>query len=79
LSTGDLAYREELPVPKRRARPAYGEVASPPPAPAESKNETAGPLDRRTEAILALAIVLPVSAAYVGIAYGLYLGTEGIF
>jgi hypothetical protein len=80
MSTGEIAYQEQerLPVPRRRG-PAYGEVVSPP-APAEPEKETsAGPLDRRSEAILGLAIVTPVMAAYGAIAYGLYLAADAIF
>ena len=76
MSSGDISYREQLPVPKRR-RPAYGEVESPP-APAEPEKETAGPLDRR-RVILALAIVTPVMAGYGAIAYGLYLAADALF
>jgi hypothetical protein len=76
MSTGDIAYQEQLPVPRRHG-PAYGEVAAPP-APAEPKQETEGPLDRRTEALFALAIVTPVMAAYGAIAYGLYVAAEAI-
>jgi hypothetical protein len=79
MSTGDIAYQEGSPAPRRRARPAYGELASPPPAPAEPEKETAGPLDRRFEGILALLIVTPVLAAYGGIAYGLFLASDAIF
>ena len=77
MSTGDISYQEQLPVPPRR-RPAYGEV-EPPRAPAEPEKETAGPLDPRTEAVLAFAIVTPVMAAYGAIAYGLYLAADAIF
>jgi hypothetical protein len=76
MSSGDISYREQLPVPKRR-RPAYGEVESPP-APAEPEKETAGPLDRR-RVILALAIVTPVMPGYGAIAYGLYLAADALF
>jgi len=76
MSTGDIAYQEQLPVPRSRG-PAYGEVESPT-APAEPEKETAGALDRRTEAILALAIVTPVMAAYSAIAYGLYQAADVI-
>jgi hypothetical protein len=50
-----------------------------PPAPAEPEKETAGPLDRRSEAIFALAIVTPVTAAYGAIAFGLYLAADARF
>jgi hypothetical protein len=78
MSTGEIAYQEQerLPVPRRRG-PAYGEVASTP-APAEPEKETAGPLDRRTEAIIGLTIVTPVMATYGAIAYGLYLAADGM-
>jgi hypothetical protein len=70
MSTGDIAYREQLPIPRRR-QPAYGE-AGPPPEVEASKHD-AGPLDRRTEAWLAFAIVMPVIASYTGVLYGTYV------
>ena len=79
VSTGEIAYqeREQLPVPRRRGS-AHGEVEAKPP-PAQPEEETAGPLDRPTEAILVLAIVTPVMATYGAIAYGLYLAADAIF
>jgi hypothetical protein len=77
MSSGDIAYQEQLPVPRRRG-PAYGEVESPP-ASAEPEKETARPLDRGSEAILAVAIVTPVMAAYGAIACGLYLAAAAVF
>lgn len=77
MSTGEIAYQEQLPVPRSRG-PAYGELESPP-APAEPEKETAGPLDRRTEAILTVAIVTPVTGAYGAIAYGLLLAAHALF
>jgi hypothetical protein len=79
MSSEDIAYQEGLPVPRHRARPAYGEVASPPPAAAEPENETPELLNRRMEGILALLIVTPVLAAYGGIAYAFYLASDAIF
>ena len=76
MSTGDIAYQEHSPVPRSRG-PAYGEVESPP-APAEPEKETAGTLDRRTEAALAVAIVMPVTAAYGAIAYGVSVAADAI-
>ena len=69
MSTDELAYGEQLAVPRRRG-PAFGE-AGPPPA-AKTETEDADPLDPRTEALLALAIVISVMAAYGAIGYGLY-------
>ena len=69
MSTDGLAYSEQLPVP-RRPGPAFGQVGPPPEI--EATKEGAGPLDRRTEVVLGLAIVIPVVAAYGAIAYGLY-------
>jgi hypothetical protein len=43
-----------------------------PPPEVEGEKETHGPLNRRTEAILALAILTPVVATYGAISYGLY-------
>jgi len=62
------AYGERLPVPRRR-QPAFGDLGPPPEVETE---ETDGPLDGRTEAILAVAIVMSVLAAYGAIGYVLY-------
>ena len=75
MSTDGFAYGEQLqlPVPRQGAlgrKPAFGEVGPPPEV--ETDEETRGPLDRRTEALLGLAIVMPVLAAYGAIGYGLY-------
>lgn len=69
MSTDELAYGEQLPVPRRQA-PAFGE-AGPPPA-AKTDKKDAGPLDRRTEILLAVAIVIFVMATYGAVGYGLY-------
>jgi hypothetical protein len=69
MSTDELADGEQVPVPRRRG-PAFGE-AGPPPA-AKTQEDAAGPLDPRTEALLALAIVITVMAAYGAFGYGLY-------
>ena len=69
MSTDELAYGEQLPVPRRRG-PAFGE-AGPPPA-AKTHKKDAGPLDRRTEAMLGLAIVIAVLAIYAVIGYSIY-------
>jgi len=69
MSTDGYAYGEQLPVPGRRV-PAFGEPEPPPDVEAEQK--VASPLDRRTEAVLAVAVVTPVVAAYGAIAYGVY-------
>lgn len=74
MSTDGLAYGEQLPV---RRGPAYGEA--PPPPKVEATEEDAGPLDRRTEAFLALTIVTPIMAAYGAMAYGAYLLVGSIF
>ena len=68
MSTDGLAYGEQLPVPRRRG-PAFGET-SPPPEVTEPKD--VGPLDRRTEAMLGLAVLIPVVVAYAAISYGVY-------
>ena len=70
MSTDELAHGEQLPVPRRRGL-AFGE-AEPPPEVAATKADT-GPLDSRTEAMLAFAIVTPVVAAYSAVAYGAVL------
>jgi hypothetical protein len=68
-----LAYSEPRISPERP--PAYGDgqLAYEPPV------EVEGQLDRRTQRTLALAIFMPVVAAYGAIAYGLYLGAHAVF
>lgn len=69
MSTEELAYGEQLPISRRRG-PAFGEARPSPEV--EAEKETDGPLDRRTEIMLGLAIVTPVLAAYSAAGYGLY-------
>jgi hypothetical protein len=69
MSTHGHAYDEQLVVPRRRG-PAFGDHAPSPRV--EAEKETDGPLDGRTQAILGLAILTPVLAAYGAIGYGLY-------
>ena len=69
MSTHESAYGEQLPVPKRRG-PAFGDAGPLPEV--EEKEEPRGPLDRRTEVTLGLAIVTPVLAAYAAIGFGFY-------
>lgn len=68
MSTNGHAYGEQLPVPRQR-EPAFGHQV---PVREETKAETRGPLDRRAEALLGLAIAIPVAVTYVVIGYGLY-------
>ena len=75
MSTDGLASGEQLPVPRRR-EPAFGHEGPPPEG--EAEKETHGPLDRRTEAILGLAIVTPVVAGYGVIGYGIYALVGGM-
>ncbi len=75
MSTDGLASGEQLPVPRRR-EPAFGHEGPPPEV--EAEKETHGPLDRRTEAILGLAIVTPVVAGYGVIGYGIYALVGGM-
>jgi hypothetical protein len=62
----NVAHGEQLP---RRHGPAFGHEGPPPVA---ERQESPGPLDRTTEATLAVAIVLPVVAVYAAFAYGVY-------
>ena len=74
MSTDGFAYVEQSPAPRRR-EPAFGDLGPPPEV--ETERETDGPLDGRREAILAVAIMMSVLAAYGAIGYGLYaLGTS---
>lgn len=68
MSTNGHAYGEQLPVPRQRG-PAFGDQA---PLPKETRAETRGPRDRRAEALLGVAIVIPVVVTYIVIGYGLY-------
>jgi hypothetical protein len=69
MSTDELAYGEQLPAPRQRG-PAFGEAG--PPHAAKAEKEDAGPLDRRAEAMMGLAIVAPVLATCVAIGYSIY-------
>ena len=75
MSTNEIAYGQQLPVPRRR-QPAFGDQGPPPEV--EAKEEHRGPLDHRTEALLGLAIVTPVLAAYGAIGYWLYTVVTGV-
>ena len=75
MSTDELAYGEQLPVLRRRG-PAFGD-AGPPPA-VETEKQHAGALDRRTEAVLGLAILIPVIGVYTAIGYGIYLAVSAL-
>lgn len=74
MSTVGLAYSEQLPV-SRQCGPAFGEAGPPPEVEAAKKD--AGRLDRRTEAMFAFAILMPVVAAYTAVAYGAYAAMSG--
>jgi hypothetical protein len=63
-------------VPVGRCRPAFGDAGPPPEV--EATKEANPPLDRRTEAMLAVAIVAPVVAAYGAVAYGIYSAVGAI-
>jgi hypothetical protein len=78
VSTGEIAYQQQSSARGDR-RPAYGEALPPATAPARPEREAAGPLDRRSESILALAIITPVVAGYGALAYGVYLAADAIF
>lgn len=69
MSTGESTYSEYVHVPRRRG-PAFGELGPPPEA--DEKPDDAGPLDRRTEAAIGFAIVIPVLASYAALGYGVY-------
>jgi hypothetical protein len=71
---GEATYGIQVPAPRRHG-PAYGDVGPPPNI--DAKAETAGPLDRPTEAILAVVIVTPALAGYAAIGYGLHALASG--
>jgi len=60
----------------RRHGPAFGDVGPSPEV--EAKTEAPATLDWRSEAMLGLAIVAPVVAAYGAVAYGIYSAVNGI-
>ena len=62
--------------PARRDLPVFGDAGPPPEV--EAKKEAHAALDRRTEAMLAIAIVAPVVAAYGAVAYGVYSAMNAI-
>ena len=74
MSTDPLAYSQELTLPRRRG-PAFGHAGPPPEMEAK---EDASLLGRRTEAMLALAIVTPVIAAYAALAYGAHSALSSV-
>jgi hypothetical protein len=69
MSSEALAYSE------RRITPAYGDGQLAYEAPGEVEEQ----LDGLTHGSLALAIFIPVAAAYGALAYGLYLASDAIF
>jgi len=58
-------------VPRRRPGPAFGDAATVPRS-KDKEPESRGPLTKRAEAALGLAIVVPTTAGYVALAYGCY-------
>ena len=75
MSTDPLAYSQELTLPRRRG-PAFGHAG--PLREMEAAKEDASLLGRRTEAVLALAIVTPVIAAYGALAYGAHSALSSV-
>ena len=74
MSTQQQVYTERSRAPSTRG-PAFG-AASPPPE--EEAPESRGPLDRRTEAALGIAIVTPTALGYAALVYGLYLAVTAL-
>jgi hypothetical protein len=60
----------------RQRGPAFGDGGPSPEV--EAKQDAHATLDRRTEAMLAVAIVAPVVAAYSAVAYGVYSAVNAI-
>jgi hypothetical protein len=73
MSTQEQLYDEPSRAPTRG--PAFG-AASPPPE--EDVPESRGPLDRRTEAALGIAIVAPTALGYAALVYGFYLAVTAL-
>lgn len=74
MSTQEQLHDEHARAPSTRG-PAFG-VASPPPE--EDVPESRGPLDRRTEAALGIAIVAPTALGYAALVYGFYLAVTAL-
>ena len=62
----------------RRQGPAFGEAATLPRT-EDKKPESRGPLTKRAEATLGLAIIAPTLAGYAALAYGCYLAATTLF
>jgi hypothetical protein len=76
MATQEYVY-EHVSVPRRHG-PAFGATAAI--APAEKKEpESRGSLDKRSEAALGVAIVVPTAAGYAALAYGCYLAVTALF
>jgi len=56
--------------------PAFGYQG---PSPITAPNDERPPLDRKTEAALALAIVVPTAAGYAALAYGVFFAATTLF
>jgi hypothetical protein len=74
MSTHEQLYDEQSRATSTRG-PAFG-AASPPPE--EVVPESRGPLDRRTEAALGIAIATPTALGYAALVYGLYLAVTAL-
>ena len=74
MSTQEQFYGEPSRAPTTRG-PAFG-AASPPPE--EDVPESRGPLDRRTEAALGIAIVAPTALGYAALVYGFYVAVTAL-
>jgi len=74
MSTQEQLYDERSRATTTRG-PAFG-AASPPPE--EVAPESRGPLDRRTEAALGIAIVAPTALGYAALAYGFYAAVTAV-
>jgi len=69
-------YDEGVVRPRQRG-PAFGN-APPLPRSEEKEPESRGPLTKRAEAALGLAIVVPTTVGYVALAYGCYLAVTAL-
>ena len=77
MSTQGHVYDEHVAAPRRHV-PAFGESLAVPHAD-DTQPESRGPLDKRSEAALGLAIVVPTAAGYAALAYGCYVAVTALF
>jgi hypothetical protein len=74
---GMTTYDGDVALPGRHG-PAFGDAPALPRT-KDKEPETRGPLTKRAEAALGLAIVVPTTVGYAALAYGCYLAVRTLF